>query len=105
MQSAITVLGTGAITDDVYVDSSGDILRSVSTIDGATLQVDLSNFGDAGSVTLPPQQNSIDAQVGSMSTQPVPGSTGNSTPTTLPPSSTTTTTTAVPSTTTTAPQG
>ena len=43
--------------DDVYVDASGDIVRTVSIVDGASLRVDLSNFGDAGTVTLPPQQS------------------------------------------------
>lgn len=61
MQSAISLLGDGSILDDVYVDTSGDIVRTVSNIDGVSLQVDLSNFGGAGTVTLPPQQSTIDS--------------------------------------------
>ncbi len=61
MQSAISALGNGTILDDVYIDSAGDIVRTVSSVDGASLQVDLSNFGNAGTVTLPPQQSSIDS--------------------------------------------
>lgn len=61
MQSAISLLGDGSILDDVYVDGSGDIVRTVSNIDGVSLQVDLSNFGGAGTVTLPPQQPTIDS--------------------------------------------
>lgn len=59
IQSAITQLGGGPILDDVYIDAAGDIVRTVSSIDGASLQVDLSNFGDAGTVSLPQQQSSI----------------------------------------------
>jgi hypothetical protein len=69
MQSAIALLGGGPILDDVYVDAAGDIVRTVSMIDGASLQVDLSNFGGAGTVTLPPQQSTID----SSTTLPNPG--------------------------------
>jgi hypothetical protein len=65
MQSAIGLLGDGSITDDVYVDATGDIVRTVSSIDGASLQVDLSNFGTAGTVTLPPQQSTIDSSTAS----------------------------------------
>ena len=61
VQSAINLLGGGSILDDVYIDAAGDIVRTVSSIDGASLQVDLSNFGSAGTVTLPPQQSSIDS--------------------------------------------
>jgi hypothetical protein len=61
IQSAISVLGSGSISDDVYINAAGDIVRTVSSIDGASLQVDLSNFGDAGTVTLPPQQSQIDS--------------------------------------------
>ena len=61
VQSAISVLGDVPILDDVYIDSAGDIVRTVSNVDGASLQVDLSNFGGAGTVTLPPQQSSIDS--------------------------------------------
>jgi hypothetical protein len=61
MQSAITLLGGGSILDDAYIDAAGDIVRTVSSIDGASLQVDLSNFGSAGTVTLPAQQSSIDS--------------------------------------------
>ncbi|MGO9343143.1 MAG: hypothetical protein ACLP6E_11600 [Acidimicrobiales bacterium] len=61
MQSAIGLLGGGPILDDVYINAGGDIVRTVSSIDGASLQVDLSNFGNAGTVTLPPQQSSIDS--------------------------------------------
>jgi hypothetical protein len=61
IQSAIGVLGSGSILDDVYIGSAGDIVRTVSSIDGASLQVDLSNFGDAGTLTQPPQQSQIDS--------------------------------------------
>ena len=61
MQSAINLLGGGSILDDVYIDAAGDIVRTVSSINGSSLQVDLSNFGSAGTVTLPPQQSSIDS--------------------------------------------
>jgi hypothetical protein len=61
MQSAISLLPGGSITDDVYIDAAGDIVRTVSSVDGASLQVDLSNFGGAGTVTLPPQQAQIDS--------------------------------------------
>jgi hypothetical protein len=59
IQDAITVLGSGPVTDDLYVDSQGDVVRTVSAMDGATLQVDLSNFGNAGTVTMPEPQSSI----------------------------------------------
>jgi hypothetical protein len=68
IQSAISVLGSGPILDDVYINGADDIVRTVSSIDGASLQVDLSNFGDAGTVTLPPQQSQID----SSTTPPAP---------------------------------
>ena len=61
IQSAISVLGSSPISDDVYINAAGDIVRTVSSIDGASLQVDLSNFGNAGTVTLPPQQSQIDS--------------------------------------------
>jgi hypothetical protein len=60
MQSAINLLPSGSITDDVYIDAADDIVRTVSSVDGASLQDDLSNFGGAGTVTLPPQQSQID---------------------------------------------
>ena len=60
IQSAINLLTGSPITDDVYIDTAGDIVRTVSSADGASLQVDLSNFGGAGTVTLPPQQSQID---------------------------------------------
>ena len=60
MQSAINLLTGSSITDDVYIDAAGDIVRTVSSAAGASLQVDLSNFGGAGTVTLPPQQSQID---------------------------------------------
>jgi hypothetical protein len=59
IQAAISQLGGGPILDDVYIDAAGDIVRTVSTIDGASLQVDLSNFGEAGTVKLPQEQSSI----------------------------------------------
>lgn len=67
MQSAISLLGGASILDDVYIDASGDIVRTVSSADGASLQVDLSNFGGAGTVTLPPQQSTVDSSTTSPS--------------------------------------
>jgi len=61
MQGAIDMLQGGTISDDVYIDSTGDVVQTVSAIDGATFQVDLSNFGNAGTVTLPPQQSTINS--------------------------------------------
>jgi hypothetical protein len=69
MKTAITVLGRGRITDDVYIDASGDVVRTVASIDGASLQVDLSNFGAAPPVTLPPQQSAIDSATTPPATQ------------------------------------
>jgi hypothetical protein len=60
MESAISLIQGDSITDDVYIDAAGDIVRTVSSVDGASLQVDLSNFGGAGTVTLPPPQSQID---------------------------------------------
>jgi hypothetical protein len=62
MQSAISLLGDSSILDDVYVDASGDIVRTVSNTDGVSLEVDLSNFGGAGTITLPPEQPTIDSR-------------------------------------------
>jgi hypothetical protein len=60
IQDAITILGSGPVTDDIYVDAQGDVVRSLSTTDDVSLQVDLSNFGTAGTVTFPPPQTQID---------------------------------------------
>jgi hypothetical protein len=63
IEGAIGVIGAGSITDDVYIDSAGNVVQTVSSADGATLTVSLSNFGSAGTVTLPPPESSIRSTV------------------------------------------
>jgi hypothetical protein len=89
--SAIGILGGAPITDDVYVNSSNEIARTVSSVDHMTLQVDLSNFGSAGTVSLPPQQSEIDTRTGPPTDVTTPVTVLPSSSRTLPPSETTTT--------------
>jgi hypothetical protein len=63
IQNALLTLGSGPIIDDVYVDSSGYIVRTVSDEATASLQVNLTNFGNAGTVTLPGERPDIDSLV------------------------------------------
>jgi hypothetical protein len=73
IQDAITILGSGPVTDDIYVDAQGDVVRSLSTTDDVSLRVDLSNFGTAGTVTFPPPQTQIvQARWGVGTSQPDP---------------------------------
>jgi hypothetical protein len=97
IQAAIGVLGGGPITDDLYVDAKGDVVRSVATVDGATLTVDLSDFGNATPVTLPPQQSQVvrsrSPRIVITPTTEHPGSDGTVGITTVPGNIATTTTT------------
>ncbi len=76
IRDAITILGSGSVTDDIYVDAQGDVVRSLSTMDSVSLQVDLSNFGTAGTVTMPAPQTTISqARWGVGTPDPTPPST------------------------------
>ena len=85
IKAAIGVIHGASITDDIYIDAAGNLVQTVSSADGATLTVNLSNFGDAGTVTLPQSESSITSTVpttASTYTECSSGQTGATTTTT-----------------------